>query len=419
MVFSYVACGKDSLDNNDEITPKPDNGYWIPQIEDTEKYAEFQLTRDKLEYALEEALKKIDFALPSFTDKFPTHSSVNNVYGAEDNTDGWNDGFWTGILWHAYELSGDEKYKNVALGQIPSFYQRIDKKKGVDHHDMGFLYSPSCVAAWKLTGDSQARQAAIMAADQLVSRYREKGEFIQAWGSMNNTDNYRLIVDCLMNIPLLYWATEETGTQYYRQIALKHFNTTVNVAYRDDASTYHTYYFDPKTGKPLRGVTAQGVSDDSAWARGQAWAMYWPLLTYVYEPSDRALELFKATANYYLNHLPEDYVAYWDLSFTDDADEPRDSSSTAIALCAMLEGINYMDETDPLREIYVNACNRMMNSLIDSYLTKDIPYANGLLLHATYSKPGNNGVDEMNIWGDYFYMEALHRMLDPEWERYW
>ena len=135
--------------------------------------------------------------------------------------------------------------------------------------------------------------------------------------------------------------------------------------------------------------------------------------------NEKALALFKATTSYYLNYLPEDYVAFWDLSYTDGDDEPRDSSSTAIALCGMLEGIKYMDESDPLRKIFVNATKRLMNSLIDNYLTKDIPEANGLLLHATYGKPQGNGVDEMNIWGDYFYMEALNRMLNPDWKLYW
>ena len=128
----------------------------IPAIENPAKYADFELPKEKLEYALAEALKKIDFAIPSFTDKFPEHSSVNNVYAQVDNNRGWNTGFWTGILWHAYEMTGNEKYKEVALHHVPSFYERIDKKLGVNHHDMGFLYTPSCVAAYKLTGNEMA-----------------------------------------------------------------------------------------------------------------------------------------------------------------------------------------------------------------------------------------------------------------------
>lgn len=391
----------------------------IPAIESPERYSDFDLPKEKLEYALKEALKKIDFALPSFTDKFPSHSSINNVYTQAENNAGWNTGFWTGILWHAYQLTGDEKYKTVALGQIPSFLHRIENKLGTNHHDMGFLFSLSCVAAYKLTGSEDGKKAAILAADNLISRYKENGKFIQAWGNVNDPKDNRLIIDCLLNIPLLYWATIVTGDKKYDEMAWNHFNTTVEVCCRLDASTYHTYYFDSETGAPIKGVTHQGAFDESAWARGQTWGIYGPMLTRTYKDSEKAMSIFKATTNYFLNHLPEDYVPFWDLCFTDGADEPRDSSSSAIALCGMLEGIKYMDENDPLRKIYVNAIKRIMNSLIDNYLTKDIPESNGLLLHATYAKPQGVGIDEMNIWGDYFYMEALHRMLDPDWKLYW
>lgn len=391
----------------------------IPTIKNPERYSDFDLSREKLEYALSEALKKVDYAITCFNGKFAAHASVNNVYETVENDSGWNCGFWTGVLWHAYEMTGDEKYKNVALSHVPSYLHRIENKIGVNHHDMGFVFTPSCVAAWKLANDENAKKAALLAADNLIGRYKEKGEFIQAWGNLDDPDYYRLIIDCLLNLPLLYWASEVSGDPKYQEIAYKHFNTTIDVICREDASTFHTYYFDPETGAPRRGVTAQGASDDSAWARGQAWGIYGPLLTYIYKKNEKAFNVFKATANYYLNYLPRDYIAYWDLSFTDGDDEPRDSSSAAIALCGMLEGIKYMDENDPQRKIYVNASKRIMNSLIDNYLTKDIPEANGLLLHATYGKPQKNGVDEMNIWGDYFYMEALNRMLNPDWKLYW
>ena len=390
-----------------------------PEDPGTDKYGDFELSREKLEGALMLALEKIDYALPTFTDKFPAHSSTNNVYEAVNNDSGWNTGFWTGILWHAYELTGTFEYKHVASSQIASFYDRIDKRLGVDFHDMGFIYTPSCVAAYKISGNELAKEAALMAADNLISRYHEKGEFIQAWGSLGNASEYRLIVDCLMNIPLLFWASEETGDSKYRDVAYSHFETTIDTCFREDGSTYHTYFFDTETGEPLRGETHQGVSDDSTWSRGQAWAMYGPLLTYKYEQDEAALDAFKACTDYYLMHLPEDYVPYWDLSFTDGAREPRDSSSAAIAVCAMLEGIKYMDESDPARTKYFNAAKRIMNSLIDNYTTEYHYRANGLLVHGTYNKPSGTGIDEMTIWGDYFYMEALHRFLDPEWELYW
>ena len=391
----------------------------IPEILHPERFTDVDLPREKLEYALSEALKKLDYGLECFGDKFPKESSENNVYGVMDNVGGWGTGFWTGMLWHAYEMSGDEKYKEAALRQIPSYTKRIVEKIGVNHHDMGFVFTPSCVAAWKLAGCEEAKAAAVMAADHLLTRYHEKAGFIQAWGNVNDPNSYRLIVDCLLNIPLLYWAAEVTGEKHYAEKAFRHFKTTVDVVCREDASTYHTYYFDPETGAPLRGVTHQGAFDNSAWARGQAWGIYGPMLTYIYRKDPDALHIFKATANYFLNYLPADYIPYWDLSFTDGDGEEKDSSSAAIAMCGMLEAVKHMDDSDPLKAVYTNACKHMMNSLIDSYLTKDIPEANGLLLHAVYSKPHKRGVDEMNIWGCYFYIEALHRMLDPDWKLYW
>ncbi len=392
----------------------------IPEIKNAERFQDFSLSREKLEYGLNETLKKVDYMMEYFAPtEFPAENSTNLRYGKVGNVGGWGTGFYSGILWHSYELTGNEKYKERALAQIPSYYKRIDEKIGVNHHDMGFVFTPSCVAAYKLCENEQAKAAAIKAAEHLCTRYHEKGRFIQAWGRVDDPNAYRLIVDCLLNIPLLYWAYEVTGDKKFDDIAYQHFKTTIEVCCREDASTFHTYYFDVETGLPKKGVTAQGASDDSAWARGQTWGIYGPMLTYIYKNDEKALQTFKATTNYFLNHLPEDYIPYWDLQYTDGDGEPKDSSAAAIALCGILEGIKHMDENDPLRAIYFNACKRMMNSLIDGYLTKDDPKANGLLFHATYSKPAKLGVDEMNIWGCYFFMEALHRMLDPEWELYW
>ncbi len=391
----------------------------IPAIKNPERYGDFRVPREKLEFALKEALKKIDKCIEDVGFDFPHEFSKDYVYKTVPNEAGWGNGFWSGILWHAYQLTGNEKYKNTMLGQIPSWTRRIEEKIGVNHHDMGFLFSLSCVAAYKLTGNEEAKNAAIKAADHLITRYQEKGQFIQAWGNVDDPASYRLIIDCLLNIPLLYWASEVTGDKKYDEMAFNHFNSTVEVCCRADASTYHTYYFDPKTGEPLKGVTHQGAFDDSAWARGQTWGIYGPMLTYIYKKSPKALQIFKATTNYFLNELPEDYIAYWDLCFKTGTEEPRDTSSNAIAMCGMLEGIKHMDDSDPLKRIYINACNIMMNELIDKYISKDVPQSNGLLLHQTYAKPQGIGIDEHNIWGDYFYFEALHRMLEPDWELYW
>ena len=376
------------------------------------------LDKNKLENALRFSLKKIDFAKETFKTTFPDHASVNNVYAETENVKGWNQGFWTGMLWIAYELSKNEEYRKAAEMQIPTYTKRVVEELTVDHHDMGFLYIPSCVAAYKLTGNEEAKKAAMMAADFLMVRYHEKGEFIQAWGRLDAPDNYRLIIDCLMNIPLLYWASEVSGDKKYDETALKHFNTTAAHIMRENGSTYHTFYFDPETGKPLKGVTAQGASDDSCWARGQAWGIYGMMLTHKYHQSDAIMEQFKKITDYYISLLPRDYVPFWDMTFTDGSGEPRDSSAAAIAVCGLLEAVKYMKGEE--RERYLTLANKMMASLIDNYLCWEADECNGLLLHASYSVPHNSGVDECNIWGDYFFMEALIRFVtENKWELYW
>ena len=132
--------------------------------------------------------------------------------------------------------------KYAGLIQVESFLNRIRRKMEVDHHDMGFLYTPACVAAYRLTGNERAKEAAILAADQLPTRFQPKGGFLQAWGAMGEKDNYRYIIDCLMNLPLLYWASEVTGEAKYRDIALRHTDTCLTYSVRPDGSTFHTYF---------------------------------------------------------------------------------------------------------------------------------------------------------------------------------
>lgn len=287
---------------------------------------------------------------------------------------------------------------------------------------MGFLYVPSCVAAYKLTGNETAKKAALLAADRLCTRFQEKGQFLQAWGALGAKDNYRLIIDCLLNLPLLYWASEVTGQLRYREIALAHTATSMANLVRPDHSTYHTFFFDPETGAPLRGSTQQGYRDGSAWARGQAWGVYGMALAYFYTGNKKCIELFREVTDYFLSRLPEDYIPYWDLTFM-DGDEPRDSSAAAIAACGMLAMAPYLEKTEA--DKYRAAAENLADALISHCAVTDPKVSNGLLLHGVYAKnssynpiPADRGVDECNTWGDYFYMELLTR-LTADWQMYW
>ncbi|MBP1890214.1 unsaturated chondroitin disaccharide hydrolase [Clostridium moniliforme] len=388
----------------------------IEKIKDESKFTNSkQLTKEEVKKALDDAIKIIDKDIEKFGERFPHSASKDGKYKIIDNVE-WTTGFWTGMLWLAYEYTGDEKYKNLAQKNVDDFMKRIDEKIEVNHHDMGFLYSISCVADYKLTGSEKAKEAALKAADHLMTRYQEKGKFIQAWGNMG--EDYRLIIDCLMNIPLLYWASKVTGDKKYYETAHTHFKTSCNYVIRDDGSTFHTYYFDNKTGKPLKGVTKQGYSDDSSWARGQAWGVYGVPLTYRYTKDKDAFRVYEAVTNYFLNRLPKDNVCFWDLIFNDGDDHPRDSSAAAIAVCGMLEMNKYLPDTNEYKDVYKNASNAIMRSLIENYTPDPNGEEEGLLLHGVYGWHANNGVDECTTWGDYYYMEALMRLY-KDWNLYW
>ena len=160
--------------------------------------------------ALHEALSKIDGNTKTFINTFPRPCSTNYVYPGILNGgewDDWTSGFWTGILWLAYEVTGEKRYRKVASFQTKSYDERITNKVAVNHHDLGFLYTPSVVADYKITGSNLAKEAGIKAATHLMGRFKEKGQFIQAWGELDDPTAYRLIIDCNLNVPLLFWAT--------------------------------------------------------------------------------------------------------------------------------------------------------------------------------------------------------------------
>lgn len=374
-------------------------------------------SKEKLQKALENALYRVDSNMEKLGFCFPSEVITNSRYGIiENNT--WATGFWPGTIWLAYELTGNEKYKKHAQRLMRSFVVRIEKELYLNHHDLGFLYSPTCVAAYKITGDETCRRAGIMAADYLAGRFEKKGEFIKAWGDMKNRsqEGYFYIIDCMLNVPLLYWAYRETGKEYYKDIADKHVNTTRNTVIRADGSTYHKFFFDVDTGKPLCGKTGQGFADDSAWSRGQAWGVYGFALNYAETGNQESLKAFKSVTNYFVNHLPKDLIPYWDFVFT-EGDEPRDSSAALIFICGVLEMLKICPEDEDVLR-YEQIAAKMLHEIIDSLASKPGDATDGMVFRVTGSKPHDEAVDAIGSYADYYYMEILARLL-LDWNCYW
>jgi unsaturated chondroitin disaccharide hydrolase len=373
--------------------------------------------KEWLEAQLDFCYEKIRANLKTFATLVPPAASCNQIYQPEGNTD-WTASFWVGQLFLAKEGTRTNDFDQVIENQIASFQNRLDQKIELETHDIGFLYILSAIADYQVNAHQSSREMAIKAADLLMTRYNEKAHIIQAWGDLNAPEQRgRMIIDCLLNLPLLYFASRETGDKKYYKAAYLHAKQTQKYIVRDNATTYHTYYFDTETGQAKYGKTQQGYSDDSCWARGQTWGIYGFTLSYLYTGDTSFIETAIRVADYFIERLPKDNVPYWDLIFNDGSNEERDSSSGAIAVCGLLELAKALPLSNPKREIYQATALAIIESLATNYTTKNLPESNGLLLHGVYDKKSNTGVDECMSWGDYYYLEALIR-LNQSWQSY-
>ena len=312
-----------------------------------------EIKKENMEWlaeAMHYVKSKVNENLPKYSTVFPTSSSENLIYGEMGNKD-WTEGFWTGILWLLYEDTNEKKYLSALETLLRTFQERLDQNIGLNTHDIGLLYSLSTLAGYKITGNEKALEFSVRAADCLMERYSEKTQIIQAWGNLEDPkEKGRMIIDCLMNLSLLYNISEITGEKKYKEAAEHHAKQAQKYLVREDYSTYHTYYMNVDTGEPIKGVTAQGYSDNSAWARGQAWGVYGFALSYAHTGDKTFLETASRIADYYLERLPEDFVPYWDLYFQ-EGDEYRDSSSAGILACGLLELSKHLPVLDPRKNM--------------------------------------------------------------------
>jgi unsaturated chondroitin disaccharide hydrolase len=385
------------------------------------------ISRTSTDTAIAAALSTIRRNISTFGARYPDDTTTSDRYLLRPAADGiglggnrgWTTSFRTGQLWLAWELTGDDAFRDAALVDAADFERRVRAEEDLETHDLGFLYTLSTVAAWRLLGDEDARAASLLAADHLMRRFLEPAGIIQAWGDLSDpAQRGRTIIDSLMNMPLLTWAGEQTGEERFADAVRRHSAQLREHILREDDSTFHTFYWDADTGAALRGATEQGAFDDSCWARGQAWGIYGFAMNFTETGDERLLEASRRCADYFLAHLPADEVPFWDLVYTDGSTAPRDSSAAAIAVCGLLELASV--ETDPARaEEWTGRAHSILTSLIENYTPERPEDSDALLLHGVYDLPKDNGVDEGTLWGDYFLLEALMRVTRPDWKKYW
>lgn len=313
----------------------------------------------------------------------------------------WCSGFYPGSLWYVYEYTADERFKELALkyqvGLEPLRFR-------TDDHDIGFQLMCSYGNCLRLTEDQSCVPVLVDGAHSLASRFDQEVGCTRSWNFGKWA--FPVIIDNMMNMELLLKGAELSGDVSLKDVALAHARTTKKNHFRDDNSCFHLVDYDPETGEVRGKQTHQGYSDDSAWARGQAWALYGYPMMYRFTKEQDMLEHAVAVAEYIIPRLPEDGIPYWDFDSQDIPNDVRDASSAAIMACGLIELSTYVDEECSAR--YLAVAEKMLRTLAgDTYLAEEGEQYGFLLKHSTGHKKKNSEVDAPLTYADYYFLEAL------------
>jgi unsaturated chondroitin disaccharide hydrolase len=332
---------------------------------------------------------------------YPYTTTASGAW-ATTGASSWTSGFFPGSLWLLYQHTGDSQW----LAWAQKWQAGIESQKNrTDTHDLGFMFFTSFGNGYRLTGNDAYRQVLLSAAGSLAQRYSPAVGCIKSWDA--GADDFKVIIDNMINLELLFWAAKHGGDPAWYAMALSHALKTREQHVRADGSTYHLVNYDPVTGAVKSKQTVQGYSDGSTWSRGQAWAVYGFTIAYRETADTRFLETARATADYFIDHLPADQVPYWDFQAPGIPNEPRDSSAAAVAASGLLE-LSQLDPDRAHREHYRDTAERMLIALSSpAYLAEGTP-SQAVLLHGTRNKPGGS-FDTGLVWGDYYFLEALLR----------
>ena len=318
----------------------------------------------------------------------------------------WCSGFFPGSLWQVYAYTNDDFWRQQAISNT-WLIEEAKWHKGT--HDLGFMMNNSFGKAYQLTGERSYKDVVLQSAKTLITRYNKKVKSIRSWDHNRDKWKFPVIIDNLMNLEMLFWATQETGDSIYWKVAVNHANTTMKNHFRPDYSSFHVVDYDPETGEVRARQTAQGYADDSFWSRGQAWALYGYTMCYRFTKNPAYLQQARHIANFFfgLPNLPEDLVPYWDMKAPGIPDIPRDASAAAIMASALYELRTYVSAEDGNR--YQSIADKIVDSLNRHYQAEPGTTYGFLLLHSTGHHPGGDEIDVPINYADYYYLEALAR----------
>ena len=386
-------------------TPQPATNL----IEDNMEFAQQQLrfAFDEIDYAIvnespESRAKREKNGWGELTN--PRNSEPDGTLNLVPSKD-WTSGFFPGELWFLYEYTQNNFWKKKA--QQHTDILEKEKMNG-STHDMGFKVYCSFGNGYRLTQDEHYKEVLLQSARTLATRFKPAAGIIRSWDHSKAQWACPVIIDNMMNLELLFWATKESKDSTFYRIAVDHARTTMKHHFRPDFSSYHVIDYDTITGQVLKKNTHQGFADESAWSRGQAWALYGYTMCYRETRLPEFLEQAQNIEKYLFTHpnMPEDLIPYWDFDAPGIPDEPRDVSAATVIASALYELSLYDPEKG---ERYRSNADKIIENLTKHYratLKKDNGF---LLLHSTGTKPTNTEVDVPIVYADYYFIEALMR----------
>lgn len=320
----------------------------------------------------------------------------------------WTSGFWPGIEWYLYEYTKYEAWKQRAE-QSQKILKPLVDSSAIDH-DIGFVMFCSYGNGYRLTHNETYKTILLRAADTLARLYNPKVGTILSWPRrVPGVDwplRHNTIMDNMINLELLFWASKNGGDKRLHDIAVSHATTTMKNHFRADYSSYHVVVYDTATGKKIKGITHQGYSDSSMWARGQAWAIYGYTMVYRETRNEKFLDFAQKVTDVYLKRLPKDLIPYWDFDDPSIPNAPRDASAACVVASALLELSTFVRDENKSK-FYREKAEAMLKELSAHYQSRDLN--NAFLLHSTGHKPAGSEIDASIIYADYYYVEALIR----------
>lgn len=354
--------------------------------------------------AIRFSAKQLHHSIESFGDStlFPRSTLENGTWKTVKPND-WTSGFFAGSLWYGYELTGDVELKHTAERWTRGLEEQ---QYNTRTHDVGFITFCSYGNGNRLFPNEAYKQTLLTAAQSLATRFNPKVGCIRSWD--NRKWEFPVIIDNMMNLELLFWASKNGGGKRLYEIALAHARTTLKNHFRSDGSTYHVVSYDSVTGAILAKETHQGYAHESVWARGQAWAIYGFTMAYRETGQKEFLITAEVAANWYLKHLPDDGIPFWDFQAPLIPNEPRDASATAITASALFE-LTGLTKSRSLKSKYRDAAQRMLASLCRQPYLAEGSASMGIINHATGNWPSKSEIDVSLIYGDYYFIEALVR----------